>query len=744
MELQIDVDGDNDSTVIKIIYHCDHDHYFAVPIGYHWRQETECEQNKAYGFTWSEEQLDATNKHVNITESASLPCDFTLTQSETDQSNTFLLVTWSREKPADSGKWETITVMSNAYGRKTLKDGSRFVPDDSKYGLTITRAAREDHTQYKCTVHASFFTSPATVKLHVHFAPTNTSFTTSDIVSGRTLQMKCHADAYPPATYEFSRGSDYLLTSKEGVYQIGTHTEEDNGRYWCTPRNYLGRGPSRFIDLPNEGDFSSRDDSNKDGVKLSEKMLYIIIALLAALCLIFVVGIILWALCRKRGVKDDSDSGQTRRIVPKCMVLNARSLAKPDAAPALYAELSSNKVGKDRADLGAGGGVAIICRNDWKIKVLNVADSFESETVWCIITTPNSEFYAASIYHLPNPVYDAAGLLDFMSDTWDQILLENPNAKIIIAGDINQLNISEFTRQHALHQMVKKHGSVNKGLVRSDHLVVTVPPLAPVKPSRKHVSLRDTRDHRKVAMDSKLEISKLKWAEDFNFENPEECVRTLNDRLWNLFDQSFPCIKVKMSSRDPPYMSPLIKHLCNVRNKTSRFRSEAENTIRQERINKLIRMNQVMSVQNESKEHCGGSKGWWDVANRITGRKSQGTPVSMVLQPDEINTYFQAINTDDAYRAPALVPIPEGCKVPSIDEHAVTNLLIHQKRTSSGPDEFPYWLWRDYSHHLAPVITKIFNSSLKHQMVPSLWKLANVTPIPKESPLHECNQLRPI
>ena len=63
---------------------------------------------------------------------------------------------------------------------------------------------------------------------------------------------------------------------------------------------------------------------------------------------------------------------------------------------------------------------------------------------------------------------------------------------------------------------------------------------------------------------------------------------------------------------------------------------------------------------------------------------------------------------------------------------------------ASGPDEFPYWLWRDYSHHLAPVITKIFNCSLRHQTVPSLWKLANVSPIPKESPLTECNQLRPI
>ena len=38
-------------------------------------------------------------------------------------------------------------------------------------------------------------------------------------------------------------------------------------------------------------------------------------------------------------------SGPTaRKNIPKCMVINARSLAKPDAAPALYAELHSKKV----------------------------------------------------------------------------------------------------------------------------------------------------------------------------------------------------------------------------------------------------------------------------------------------------------------------------------------------------------------------------------------------------------------
>ena len=39
---------------------------------------------------------------------------------------------------------------------------------------------------------------------------------------------------------------------------------------------------------------------------------------------------------------------------------------------------------------------------------------------------------------------------------------------------------------------------------------------------------------------------------------------------------------------------------------------------------------------------------------------------------------------------------------------------------------------------------KIFNSALRHQTVPFAWKLADVSPIPKESPINNCNQLRPI
>ena len=363
---------------------------------------------------------------------------------------------------------------------------------------------------------------------------------------------------------------------------------------------------------------------------------------------------------------------------------------------------------KDRADYRYGVGIAIICINDWRIETLNKINSFKFESVWCKITTPNSDYYVASIYP-PDPVYDACELLDFLSHTCDQILLNDPNAKIIIAGDINQLKITEFIQQHALKQMVRvctrgerildvfltnypflwNEGRVHKGLVRSDHLVVIVSPLVPAKPSRKYVSFRYTRDHHKIDMDTKLGL--WNWTSKLNFDDPEECVKVLKNELWVIFKSCIPLINVKISSRDPPYMSPLVKHLCNIRNKTARHCSEEENNLRQERINSLIRKNQMRAVKDQKKKHAKGSRGWWDTAIRITRRKTQGIPVSSVLCPDDINTYFQTINIDNAYCAPRLSVISEGCPVPTVDEYSVLNVLVHQKRTACGPDGFPYW-----------------------------------------------------
>lgn len=90
------------------------------------------------------------------------------------------------------------------------------------------------------------------------------------------------------------------------------------------------------------------------------------------------------------------------------------------------------------------------------------------------------------------------------------------------------------------------------------------------------------------------------------------------------------------------------------------------------------------------------------------------------------------MNTDPNYSAPIPVVIPEDARIPEISISLVTQFLSRLKRTASGPDDLPFWIWRDYAYDLAPILTHVFNSSLRSQTVSSIWKLADITPVPKE------------
>ena len=169
--------------------------------------------------------------------------------------------------------------------------------------------------------------------------------------------------------------------------------------------------------------------------------------------------------------------------------------------------------------------------------------------------------------------------------------------------------------------------------------------------------------------------------------------------------------------------------------KTLSCKSESTNSFA---LNKIRAVNEIRSSYNTS------SKRWWDTVNMITGRQAGNAPVSSNIHPKTINLYFQSINSDDQYSTPEVLSIPVVTRIPTIEVHTVWKFLSTLKRTALGPDELPFWIWRDYAYQLPPTITKVFNSSLKKQLVLCVWKLANITPIPKETPFETCNQLRPI
>ena len=208
------------------------------------------------------------------------------------------------------------------------------------------------------------------------------------------------------------------------------------------------------------------------------------------------------------------------------------------------------------------------------------------------------------------------------------------------------------------------------------------------------------------------------------------------------FNNSFPSIRVKMSSKDLSFMSPLLKHLLSERNKLLRKGIVQDAGFLQPRIAQLIKENQLNLTKVNKQKHDMGSRSLLEVIDKLTGRVGSSVNLSSLFNVNDINSHFQSINTDISYVEPALLEImTELHKVPVIHEISVFKALEHVKRTATGPDDLPFWFWKEYALELIPVITHVLNVSLVSQQVPKIWKTANVRPIPKETNISALDQL---
>ena len=120
----------------------------------------------------------------------------------------------------------------------------------------------------------------------------------------------------------------------------------------------------------------------------------------------------------------------------------------------------------------------------------------------------------------------------------------------------------------------------------------------PCQAWEKICQLQNVRKHRKVDMDIKL--AALDWSILTLWKTPMKAsnhwTTFFNQYLMTVFLQSrLECHQL----RDPPYMTPLVKHLCRMRKKTSHMLSSVETNALQERINGLIRIIEDIETQSE-------------------------------------------------------------------------------------------------------------------------------------------------
>ena len=118
------------------------------------------------------------------------------------------------------------------------------------------------------------------------------------------------------------------------------------------------------------------------------------------------------------------------------------------------------------------------------------------------------------------------------------------------------------------------------------------------------------------------------------------------------------------------------------------------------------------------------------------------------------NKYFASIATDCNYNEHNVnAVIAEGAtkcrneQVHKVSEYDIYHQLLNMKKTAPGPDEIPYWVFRECAGALHLVVAHLVNLSLSMGKVPSAWKKAYITPVPKVKSKSEYTgygDLRPI
>ena len=108
---------------------------------------------------------------------------------------------------------------------------------------------------------------------------------------------------------------------------------------------------------------------------------------------------------------------------------------------------------------------------------------------------------------------------------------------------------------------------------------------------------------------------------------------------------------------------------------------------------------------------------------------------------EELNDYFGELCTYNTYMEPEPLKIENDHMIPEITVLQAWNSLQQRRKTATGPDDIQYTVWKDHGALLAPVITMVWNLSLKTHTWRRAWKKSNIIPLSKVDLLKEKNRL---
>ena len=365
------------------------------------------------------------------------------------------------------------------------------------------------------------------------------------------------------------------------------------------------------------------------------------------------------------------------------------------------------------------GGIAIFSRSN--LDVIGCCRSKLYELLCLTFKLPSGHLLlVCGVYHPPQPTYRSSDFLQYLVHLVDNALDQHPGLTIVMGGDTNHLDVNELCQLTGWNSLVdfptRGVAYLDNVLtnrpdlfgkcapfsisIKTDHTAVILPAGSKLKPVRQKVRIRDCRKHRKGAL--YLELAGETWDSVLETNDVEEAVNNLETLIHSHMDRCMPFRTVSISSRDPAWMTPLLKSLLRSKSRFGQYSGDRLREINR-RISEVISENR----RNLLQAHV-GSREWWAHVDSLSQRRCSSAKVTLGMQSlIELNDYFAELCWDTAYKQPTPALVESRVQVPEISERQVWNCLQHLKKTATGPDLIPFWVWKDHAEIFTPLICKI-------------------------------------
>lgn len=384
----------------------------------------------------------------------------------------------------------------------------------------------------------------------------------------------------------------------------------------------------------------------------------------------------------------------------------------------------------------------------------------------------NTSFVVGALYHPPKPLYDTTTFIGYIERVLDYIAIQKPGYEIILAGDFNTLSDDKITnlglisvpigpthRDNCLDrvytsQFFYSNVKVVSSCINTMHkcVVASCDDQLFIKDKNKITRTYEIRKRTPSGNANLINfLSVYNWQSIYCFNRYESSIPCNVQVAFDCFyevcnwalDKFYPLCKVKISSRDPPYITPHIKLLLKEKTRLLKRGAFEEANRVSERVG--IEISKFNSKQLLTINYDGSNlKEMWSQIRNVIGKRNQINPYSNCsLSAEQFNDHYCSISTDSAYEPP---PLKSTATSPRnlVSEEMVFRAISSLKPTAEGPDKLPFWFLKIASPYISAPIAFLFNLSYTTGVVPRQWKQVAITPIPKITQPQQCSDFRPI